>query len=40
MIATGVGIGRIANGQIGETWAACDALGLMRQLGAIPSPGS
>jgi steroid delta-isomerase-like uncharacterized protein len=40
VIATGVGIGRIANGQIAETWAAYDALGLMRQLGAIPSPGS
>ena len=40
VIATGVGIGRIANGQIAETWAAYDALGLMRQLGAIPSPGA
>jgi steroid delta-isomerase-like uncharacterized protein len=33
--ATGVGIGRIANGRIAETWAEYDALGLMRQLGAI-----
>jgi steroid delta-isomerase-like uncharacterized protein len=38
--ATGVGIGRIANGRIAETWAEYDALGLMRQLGAIPTPHS
>jgi steroid delta-isomerase-like uncharacterized protein len=38
VIATGVGIARIANGQIAETWAAYDALGLLRQLGALPAP--
>jgi steroid delta-isomerase-like uncharacterized protein len=38
--ATGVGIGRIANGRIVESWAAYDALGLLQQIGAIPTPGS
>lgn len=37
--ATGVGIGRIENGRIAETWAAYDALGMMQQLGVIPGPG-
>lgn len=36
--ATGVGIGRIENGRIAESWAAYDALGLMQQLGAVPAP--
>jgi steroid delta-isomerase-like uncharacterized protein len=36
--ASGVGIGRLANGRIAETWAAYDALGLMQQLGDIPGP--
>ena len=35
--ATGVGVGRIQDGRIAEAWAAYDALGLMRQLGAIPA---
>jgi predicted ester cyclase len=35
--ATGVGIGRIQDGRVAEAWAAYDALGLMRQLGAIPA---
>ena len=30
----GVGIHRVANGKVFETWLAYDALGLMRQLGA------
>jgi steroid delta-isomerase-like uncharacterized protein len=38
--ATGVGIGRIAHGQIVESWAAYDALGLLQQIGAIPKPGA
>lgn len=38
VVTTGVGIGRLENGRIAETWAAYDALGLMRQLGAIPAP--
>jgi predicted ester cyclase len=37
--ATGIGIGRIADGRIAEAWAAYDALGLMQQLGALPAPG-
>jgi steroid delta-isomerase-like uncharacterized protein len=37
--ATGIGIGRIANEQIAEAWAAYDALGLMQQLGVVPPPG-
>jgi len=36
--ASGIGIGRIAGGKIVETWAAYDALGLMQQLGAVPTP--
>ena len=36
--ATGVGIGRIENGRIAETWAEYDAMGMMRQLGVIPPP--
>jgi steroid delta-isomerase-like uncharacterized protein len=38
--AEGVGIGRLAGGRIAESWAAYDALGLMQQIGAIPSPGA
>lgn len=38
--ATGVGIGRIENGRIAESWAEYDALGLMQQLGAIPAPAA
>jgi steroid delta-isomerase-like uncharacterized protein len=38
--ATGVGIGRIENGRIVETWAEYDALGLVQQLVAIPAPGT
>lgn len=37
--ATGVGIARIENSRIAESWAAYDALGLMQQLGAIPGLG-
>jgi predicted ester cyclase len=36
--ATGIGIGRIENGRIAESWAAYDALGMMQQLGVIPAP--
>lgn len=39
VVAEGVGIGRLAEGRIAETWAAYDALGMMQQLGVIPGPG-
>lgn len=34
---TGITIDRIADGQVVESWNAWDALGLMQQLGAVPS---
>jgi steroid delta-isomerase-like uncharacterized protein len=34
---SGVNVYRIANGKIAETWQLADMLGLMRQIGAIPS---
>jgi predicted ester cyclase len=37
--ATGISIDRIAGGRIAEEWVNSDALGIMQQLGAIPSPG-
>ena len=36
---TGIGIFRIANGKIIESWTNADMLGLMQQLGAVPAPG-
>jgi predicted ester cyclase len=38
--ATGVGIGRIVDGRIAETWAEYDALGMLQQLGAVPAPAA
>lgn len=35
---TGIGIARIENGRIAESWWDFDAIGLMQQLGAIPAP--
>ena len=35
--ATGIGIGRMADGKVAEAWAAYDALGLLQQLGAVPA---
>lgn len=35
----GINIERIANGKIAESWTSWDTLGLLRQLGAIPTPG-
>jgi steroid delta-isomerase-like uncharacterized protein len=35
---TGIGIARIADGKIAESWWDFDGLGLMQQLGAIPAP--
>ena len=36
---TGRGIVRIADGKVAEIWDEADALGLLRQLGVIPTPG-
>lgn len=36
---SGITIDRIANGQIVERWAQIDMLGMMQQLGVIPSAG-
>jgi predicted ester cyclase len=35
---TGLTMMRIANGQIVERWSEADFLGLMQQIGAVPSP--
>jgi hypothetical protein len=35
---TGINIQRIVGGQIVEQWAQFDALGLLQQLGTIPTP--
>jgi len=35
---TGISITRVEDGKIGEIWENYDALGMMRQLGVIPSP--
>lgn len=36
---TGIGIFRFSEGKVVESWDNFDQLGMMRQLGAIPSPG-
>ena len=36
---TGIDIFRIANGQLVEAWVSSDLLGLLQQIGAIPTPG-
>jgi len=38
VMVTGTGISRIANGKIAEAWSNYDELGLMQQLGVIPTP--
>lgn len=35
----GIGIERIADGQVAEEWGEFDAMGLMQQLGVLPPPG-
>jgi steroid delta-isomerase-like uncharacterized protein len=35
-----IDINRIADGRLAERWAVVDMLGLLQQLGAIPTPGS
>jgi steroid delta-isomerase-like uncharacterized protein len=37
--APGIVINRISGGKIAESWANYDALGMMQQIGAVPSPG-
>jgi hypothetical protein len=34
----GIRIDRVSGAKIAESWDNCDAMGLMQQLGAIPSP--
>jgi steroid delta-isomerase-like uncharacterized protein len=36
----GISIERIVNGQVAETWVNFDQLGMLQQLGVIPTPGS
>ena len=38
-VVTGIEIDRVAGGKIEETWVSHDALGMMQQLGIVPSPG-
>ena len=35
---TGMGMDRVRNGQIVESWANYDSLGMLTQIGAIPAP--
>jgi len=39
MTQTGIDILRIVGGKVVERWGEFDNLGLLQQLGAIPSPG-
>ncbi len=39
MTITGITIHRIAGGKIVEEWISMDMLGMMQQLGVVPSPG-
>ncbi len=39
LLSRGMTIMRIENGKIAEIWEAIDILGLMQQMGAIPTPG-
>jgi len=36
---TGMGVDRIVNGKIVESWGLFDQFGMMQQLGVIPTPG-
>jgi steroid delta-isomerase-like uncharacterized protein len=36
---TGIGVDRIINGKIVETWGIFDQFGMLQQLGVIPTPG-
>ena len=39
IVLTGITLDRVVNGQIVERWSQADSLGMMQQLGAIPSQG-
>jgi steroid delta-isomerase-like uncharacterized protein len=39
VMITGINIDRIADGRIAESWSSADQLGLMQQLGVVPTPG-
>ena len=39
VIVTGISIERIAGGKIAETWVNFDALGMLQQLGVVPTMG-
>ena len=39
LMFTEIHVNRIAEGRIVERWSQVDRLGLMRQLGVVPSPG-
>ncbi|MEA2684819.1 MAG: hypothetical protein QOE93_14 [Actinomycetota bacterium] len=39
LLSRGMTILKIENGQIAELWEAIDIMGLMQQMGVIPSPG-
>ena len=36
---TGMTINRLSGGKIAESWTNYDAMGMMQQIGAVPSPG-
>ena len=36
---TGIDIFRLAGGKIVESWVSVDALGMLQQLGVLPTPG-
>jgi len=39
IVVKGIEVFRIADGKIIEVWASMDNLGMLRQLGLIPTPG-
>jgi predicted ester cyclase len=39
IVVKGIEVFRIADGKIVEVWASMDNLGMLRQLGLIPTPG-
>ena len=39
MEMTGITIARVADGKLAEVWFETDSMGMMQQLGAVPTPG-